>query len=98
MQNLGKNLTSTALSKSAMRRDCCRHKRNEMNKAQSQLQSASSVIWNYETSFKEIDEKIGCQDMNNPIFDRNSMHDYIEASFTENESIKKREMLFRKTK
>lgn len=56
------------------------------------------MIWNYESSFKDIDEKMSSQEMNNPIFDKNSINDYIEASFNENESIKKREILFRKTK
>lgn len=31
MQKLGANLASNVLSKSAMRRDCCKYKRNRMS-------------------------------------------------------------------
>lgn len=53
-------------------------------------------MWNFEESFKKIDVAIGQKQMNNPIFNSTGIQNYIEASFNDNDKIKRRELLIKK--
>ena len=78
MQNLGRSLTSQIeLSASALRRDCCKEKRQQMSRINKNNQDLSRIIWNYKDSFNDIDRKIHSRPLNNPLFNSETLKQYI---------------------
>lgn len=88
--NLGRRVADTAhmeLSRSQMRRECCRQKRDLLLGLHKSQQAFKRHLWDFRDHFDRIDEAVHAQEPTNPIINKEALQDYVHNSFLHSEEV-----------